>query len=82
LGERQREQVRFRCECAALDCNERIELTAGEYGRLRDDARRFVLVAGHELADVEAVVGTGPGYVVVQKFGVAGATAEELDPRG
>ncbi len=78
---RQRERVRFRCECASLDCNETVELTVGEYERVRQHPRRFVLVPGHELREVETVVQTGPGYVVVQKHGVAGATVEKLDPR-
>jgi hypothetical protein len=80
-AESRRERVRFRCECASLDCNEAVELTIGEYERIRQHPRRFVLVGGHELAEVESVVETGPGYVVVQKRGPAGATAEKLDPR-
>lgn len=79
--DREPARVRFRCECASLDCNETVELTVGEYERVRAHPRRFVILAGHELAEVERVVETGPGYAVVQKRGVAGATADELDPR-
>jgi hypothetical protein len=75
------EPVRFRCECAVLDCNRTIELTIAQYERLREDPRRFVVVPGHEIADVEAVVASADGYLVVEKEDRAGDVAEQLDPR-
>lgn len=74
--------VRFRCECAVLDCNTTVELTTSDYERIREDPRRFVLTPGHEVLDVETVVERQPGYVVVQKRDGAGEVAEDLDPRG
>ena len=74
-------RVRFRCECAGLDCNQAIEVTVVEYERVREDSRQFVIAVGHELPDVETVVEIAPGYVVVRKRDVAGPAAEELDPR-
>jgi hypothetical protein len=74
--------VRFRCECALLDCNQSVELTVPEYEEVRDHSRRFVVVPGHELPDAETVVTSSSGYVVVEKRAEAGAVAEELDPRG
>jgi hypothetical protein len=73
--------VRFRCECAELDCNNTIQLTTGEYERLREHPRRFLVAPGHQLPDVETVVEAHPGYVIVEKRAAAGAVAEELDPR-
>jgi 5-bromo-4-chloroindolyl phosphate hydrolysis protein len=75
------DSVRFRCECAVLDCNETIGLTIGEYERLRQDPRRFVLVPGHELPDVEIVVENHDAYIIVEKQKRAGEVAEDLDPR-
>lgn len=69
----------FRCECARLGCNEMITLTVRAYERVRAHSRRFVVVAGHELPDVEAIVDSGDGYVVVEKLGEAGETAATLD---
>jgi hypothetical protein len=69
----------FRCECARMGCNDLIELTLREYERVRARPRRFVVAIGHELPDVETVVETGLGYVVIEKVGEAGATAEALD---
>jgi hypothetical protein len=74
-------RVRFRCECGRPECNEMVELTVGEYEQVRRHPRRFVLVKGHEIPEIEAVVDSNPGGVVVQKFGTAGDEAEARDPR-
>jgi hypothetical protein len=72
--------VRFRCECARLDCSEVVELSVEAYERVRADPRRFVVRTGHELPDVEEVVDRGDGYVVVTKLGAAGDEAVAADP--
>jgi hypothetical protein len=71
----------FRCECARLGCNVLIDLSPHDYERIRSHPRRFVLAAGHELPEVEVVVETGDGYVVVEKTDEAGRAAEAADPR-
>jgi hypothetical protein len=73
--------VGFRCECARLGCNQLVELTVREYEQIRSHPRRFVVVPGHELPDVETVVATRPGYVIVEKRDPAGAAAKRGDPR-
>lgn len=75
------ERVRFRCECAQLGCNELLEASVKEYERVRAHGRRFIVVPGHERLQVEIVVETRPGYLVIEKRGQAGETAEETDPR-
>ena len=75
-------RVGFRCECAQLGCNELLEASLSEYERVRAHGRRFLVLPGHECLDVEIVVETRPGYLVVEKRGQAGVTAEETDPRG
>jgi hypothetical protein len=72
--------VGFRCECARLGCNRLVELTAREYEQVRSHPRRFVMVPGHETPDVETVVATRPGYVIVEKLDQAGQVAERSDP--
>lgn len=76
------ESVRLRCECERLDCIQPIELTLPAYERLRENSSHFVLVAGHENPEVETVVDSGGGYVIVEKQDVAGEVADRLDPRG
>lgn len=74
-------RVVFRCECARLGCNSLLELTVIEYEHVRADPRRFVMVADHELPDLESVIERRDGYVVVEKRDEAGELAESTDPR-
>jgi hypothetical protein len=73
--------IGFRCECARLGCNRLVELTVREYEEVRSHPRWFLVVPGHELGDVETVVATRPGYVIVEKLDQAGEVAEQDDPR-
>ena len=80
-GDEQR-LIRFRCECAEVECNQVVELTLREYEAVRANGRRFALVDGHEWPEAEVVVERHPGYLVVEKPGEGGAVAEATDPRG
>jgi hypothetical protein len=75
------EAIGFRCECALLGCNRLVELTSSEYERVRANSRRFVVIPGHQHDDVETVVETHSGYLVVEKTDEAGVIAEATDPR-
>jgi hypothetical protein len=67
------------CECADLDCTERITLTVAEYEGAHADPSQFTLVPGHETVDVEEVVTRNDRFEIVRKQGLAGAIAEDLD---
>ena len=74
----------FSCECADEGCTESIPLTIREYEQIRRIPTHFAVRPGHVYADVERIVetdGEGTRFVVVEKFGQAGLTAVELDPR-
>jgi hypothetical protein len=73
--------ARFVCECANQCCDEKVFLALEDYERIRSDANRFFVVKGHELPEVEQVIGLVDGYFVVAKLGVGGEVAERLDPR-
>jgi hypothetical protein len=73
--------VSFRCECARLGCAELVELTVRSYERVRANPRRFIVLPGHEQADVEIVAERNPGYLVVEKLDRAAERATETDPR-
>lgn len=75
------EPVRFRCECARLGCNLLVEMTLPEYQAVRADPRRFLMIDGHQVPELEAVVDRQYGYIVVEKLDEAGKLAEEKDPR-
>ena len=74
--------VAFRCECARLGCNALIELSVREYEEVRAHPKRFVVLPGHEIHEVETVVEARSGYVIVEKLDQAGEVAEQHDPRG
>jgi hypothetical protein len=74
-------RVAFRCECGQLGCNELIELTVREYEEVRASPRRFVMLPGHQIPEVETVVETFEGYIVVEKREESGRLAEAADPR-
>jgi hypothetical protein len=71
----------FRCECARLGCNELIELTPRIYEEIRSHPRRFVVLPGHEVVEVETVIETRDDYLVIEKLDEAGQAAEAADGR-
>jgi hypothetical protein len=72
----------FVCECGRLGCNQLIALTHDEYERLRASARRFAIVDGHEIPEVEHVVERSERYIVVEKAGHPEAEiVEHTNPR-
>jgi hypothetical protein len=75
------DRIAFVCECGRLGCNQLISLSRAEYEAVREDARRFAIVPGHEIAEVEDVVEQHERYAVVQKRGETSDIAERTDPR-
>jgi hypothetical protein len=71
----------FYCECADIDCSEKIQMTLADYEALRSVATHFAVKPGHVRSDAERVVERRPSHVVVEKVGQAGRRAAELDPR-
>ena len=61
----------FICECSDLSCSERITATLREYEAVRARADRFLLLDGHEVADVERVVDRNSRFLTVEKIGEA-----------
>jgi hypothetical protein len=68
------------CECARNDCLELIAVSPTDYRKARSEPRRFLLVAGHELSEIERVVDRSDGFVVVEMEPTAAAIAEETAP--
>jgi hypothetical protein len=72
----------FVCECGRLGCNKLIELTRGEYEDVRANPRRFAILDGHEIPEVEDVVERHDRYIVVEKSGdLEAEIVEHTDPR-
>ena len=77
-----RDQVPFICECATESCVVVIDLSLAEYEEARSSPTRFFVAPGHQGSegDVSTLDDRGR-YVLVEKRGLAGEIATELDPR-
>jgi hypothetical protein len=74
--------VGFRCECARLGCNRLVSLTTADYERVRSHPRRFFMLTGHQMPDVERVVEDLGDVIIVEKIGEAAEEVEARSPRG
>ena len=72
----------IRCECGTLGCNRLFDVPLAVYEAVRAHPQRFLLLEGHDVPEVEAVVEHHPGFDVVQKLGATGDIADATDPRG
>src|SRR5438093_9013155 len=70
----------FLCECHNESCTELLQLELGEYERVRENPRQFVIVPGHDSGG-DKVVEEHDRYALVEKTGLGGVIAEEEDPR-
>jgi hypothetical protein len=76
------EAMRVICECGMLDCLQEIEIDVGNYERVRSDPTLFIVVPGHETAEVEVVVEEHTTFTIVCKDKAEGRqVAIETDPR-
>jgi hypothetical protein len=67
------------CECGRLECDQRVPMTASEYHEARARSTTFVVAPGHQLPEIERVIGATDRYVLVEKQGEAAAVAEQDD---
>ena len=59
------------CECGREGCSGLIALTVADYDAVHAQDDRFVVLRGHESAEIERVVEERAGFLVVDKFGEA-----------
>ena len=65
-----------------MACAEMIDVPAADYERIRSDSLLFIIVPGHEIADIEDVVEGHETFEVVRKReGEPGRVARATDPR-
>ena len=76
--------VPFLCECSDPGCVRLVHLSLGEYRDVRSNDRWFLHAPNHETTVAGAVqlVEHRPGYVLVEKVGLAGTIADELAAEG
>jgi hypothetical protein len=81
-GRFQADEAEFVCECSDPSCAHRIEAPLDEYEGVRGRSNLFLLVPGHEAAEIERVVRHRNGYAVVEKTGEkVRRIVERFDPR-
>jgi hypothetical protein len=69
------------CECASLECREKVPLARAAYEAVRSRPEWFLIVPGHEVPDVEKVVQRGDAHWVIQKPGFVAGITHGTDPR-
>ena len=57
----------FVCECGNVGCTSQVLVETDDYFRIRSNPAHFVVLAGHELPEVEQVVDACDSYVVVER---------------
>jgi diguanylate cyclase (GGDEF)-like protein/putative nucleotidyltransferase with HDIG domain len=60
-------RLELRCECADPACTACVHISEEELRAVRAHQRRFVVLDGHELPEVERVVGRSPLFIVLEK---------------
>ena len=70
------------CECAMLDCKSQIMIRPTVYEQARAHSDHFIVLRGHQIDDIEAVVEDHGSFIVIEKTPQeAKRIAEEMDPR-
>lgn len=67
------------CECATADCTAQLPIDPETYRRVRENARLFFLLPGHQDPKVERIVEEHRDFLIVQKTGLAGDVAERAE---
>jgi hypothetical protein len=81
-GERMSELIELFCECGQqAPCEERLNVSAATYERVRSDPTTFILLPGHGIAIVEDVIEQGDGFLIARNIGRAADIARAADPR-
>ena len=75
------EVIPFVCECGMATCGATVELTTPEFESIRASSRRFFVVTGHDLPDVETVISASSSYSIVEKLPESGSLVDATDPR-
>jgi hypothetical protein len=70
------------CECGSLDCRTQIMVTPQVYEQTRANSHQFIVIPGHQIDDLEAVIADHDTYLVIEKTPQdARQIAEQMDPR-
>ncbi|MEP6954710.1 MAG: hypothetical protein ABI950_11685 [Solirubrobacteraceae bacterium] len=71
----------FVCECGDMECAAIVRVDVARYEEVRSDPHLFIVEPGHEIPDVEDVVGRADGFLVVRKHDNVSDVVRETNPR-
>jgi hypothetical protein len=78
----QGDRTEFVCECSDPSCTHRVSASLAEYEQVRDEPTTFLVMPGHEQADIERVIADRGRFRIVDKVQAAvRRTVVRLDPR-
>jgi hypothetical protein len=70
------------CECGTLECMAQISVSPDVYEQARSVSERFIVLRGHQIDEMEAVIADHGAFYVIEKTPQeARRVAEEMDPR-
>ncbi len=61
------DSIQILCECSDTECLTTLELSKDDYEQVRSEPTWFAIERGHEIPEIERVVGEFDGYSVVEK---------------
>src|SRR4051812_38901408 len=70
------------CECALEGCREEVRLTREQYDAVRSEPRRFFVLHGHIIEDLETELERHAAYSVIEKPLMLAPLLDDTDPRG
>jgi hypothetical protein len=56
----------FLCECGDRECARMIDVSLGDFRRLRSHPSRFLIAPGHQANEAERVIESGEGWAITE----------------
>ena len=71
------QESEFACECADAACIEKIPLSALQFLAIESEENQFMVLRGHEMAEVEDVIAERDDFLIVSKRGAGAEFVKE-----
>jgi hypothetical protein len=63
-------KLQFLCECSDENCTDRIQISLNDYNDIHTSAKRFIIIDGHDVQQIERIVERRDAYTIVEKYDV------------
>lgn len=81
LDSGQEDSLEILCECGNATCDTPVTVTTSAYEEARRHSTHFIVVQGHVIAEIEAIVARTPSFDIVRKLPEEEGIARQTDPR-